>query len=206
MDVKKMTAGQLANMSLEQFNRLTAQEAKDALAIVRRSVNQRIRRLEAATDYSSPALEAMKKSGGKHLKPASSERNENLAELKRGIRFLHDKTATIKGSKQHFKESKEFLNLSDSANKDDVNEAYDTFHKAQQEFGGMLSKESGAERYNALKRKIGQWSEQEHSDEDIRAAIKTFYEREQARENEMAEDILKEIEHEFFIPNPDSGE
>lgn len=203
MDVKNMTAGQLANMSLEQFNKLTADEAKQALAIVRRSVNQRIRRLNAGTDYSSPALEAMKQSGGTRLKAASSSRNENLAELKRGINFLNSKTATVKGSRLHFEQAKENLGLSENATKEDIREAYDTFHKAQSEYGGLLSQESGAERYAALKRKIGQWSEKGHSDEDISRAIKTFYERAEANANASSEDILQGINNEFFVSNED---
>lgn len=203
MDVKNMTAGQIANMDLEQFNKLTAAEAKQALAIVRRSVNQRIRRLKEGTDYSSPALEAMKHSGGERLKAASSSRNSNLAELKRGINFLNDKTATVKGSRAHFEQTKKDLGMSENASKEDVKEAYKTFNKAKQEFGGMLSKESGAERYNALKQKIGEWSERGAEDEDISKAIQTFYERAEANEAASAADILKGIDNEFFISNED---
>lgn len=203
MDVKNMTAGQLANMSLEQFNKLTAEEAKQALAIVRRSVNQRIRRLDAGTDYSSPALEAMKHSGGERLKAASSSRNENLSELKRGISFLNNKTSTVKGSRAHFAQTKKDLGLSDNASAEDVKEAYETFNKAKEEFGGMLSKESGAEKYEALKKKIGEWSEKGFSDEEIRAGIRTFYERAEANEAASAADILRGIDNEFFISNED---
>ena len=203
MDVKNMTAGEIAKMDLDQFNRLTAAEAKQALAIVRRSVNQRERRLEKGTDYSSPALEAMKKSGGARLKPASSSRNENLSELKRGIDFLNNKTSTVKGSRAHFERTKKDLGLSENASAEDVKDAYDTFNKAKEEFGGMLSKESGAEKYDALKKRIGKWSEQGQSDEDIRAAIHEFYERAEADENASAADILRGIDNEFFISNED---
>ena len=203
MDVKNMTAGQIANMSLEQFNKLTAAEAKQALAIVRRSVNQRIRRLNAGTDYSSPALEAMKRSGGERLKPASSSRSSNLSELKRGIDFLNNKTSTVKGSRAHFAQTKKDLGLSDKATAQNVKDAYETFNRAKEEFGGMLSKESGAEKYNALKQKIGEWSERGAEDEDIRAAIHTFYERAEANEAASAADILRGIDNEFFISNED---
>lgn len=203
MDVKSMTAGQIADMSLEQFNRLTAAEAKQALATVRRAVNQRKRRLEAGTDYSSPALEAMKKSGGARLKPASANRNENLSELKRGINFLKSQTSTVRGSRKHFEQTRKNLGLSPNASAEDVRDAYETFNKAKEEFGGLLSKESGAEKYAALKQKIGEWSEAGRSDADIRSAIHEFYEQAEANAEASAADILAGIDNEFFISNED---
>lgn len=197
MDIKNMTAGQIADMTLEEFNSLNAAEARQALAKVRRSVNQRIRRQKQALDYSSPAMEAMKRAGGR-LKPASSSRNENLAELKRGMDFLKNKTSTVKGAKRHFNQTKKDLGLSEDATPEDVKKAYEQFHKAQEEYGGMLSKESGAERYKALKQKIAQWSQKGASDEDIRSAINTFYERAEAAEAAASADILSGIENELF--------
>lgn len=194
MDVKKLTAGQIADFTLEQFNSLTAAEAKQALAIVRRSVNQRLRRLHAELDYSSPALERMKNTGGEHLKAASANRNENLAELKRGIDFLNAKTATVKGARQHFAQVKKDLGLSADIGHEEAKDIYKRFHKLQEEFGGQLSRESGREKYEALKRRIGKWSEEGLSDEDIRSRINTFYERSTANEEATANDILAGIE------------
>lgn len=202
MDVKNMTAGQLSKMTLEEFNSLTAAEVRQALAKVRRSVNQRERRLNTL-DYSSPAREAMKKSGGTHLKPASTNRNENLAELKRGIDFLNNKTSTVTGAKKHFAQVKKELGLSENATPEQVKEAYEAFHRAQEEYGGQLSAESGAEKYDALKRKIGQWSENGVSDEDIRKGIKEFYERAAINENVAANDILLGIDNEFGFSSED---
>ena len=70
----------------------------------------------------------------------------------------------------------------------------------------MLSKESGAEKYEALKKKIGEWSEKGFSDEEIRAGIRTFYERAEANEAASASDILRGIDNEFFISNEDYDE
>ena len=194
MDVKNMTAAQIAAMSLEEFNSLTAAEAKQALAKVRRSVNQRLRRLHDELDYSSPALERMRKSGGEHLKPASKVRNENMAELKRGIDFLNMKTATVKGARQHFSQVKKDVGLSDSVGHEEAKDIYKKFHKLQEEYGGQLSKESGKEKYEALKRRIGKWSEEGLSDDEIKSRINTFYERSAAAEDATAAEILEGIE------------
>lgn len=201
MDVKNMTAGEIATMSLEQFNSLTASEAKEALNKVRRSVNQRIRRLDAAIDYTSPARQQLKRSGGgdEHLKPSSSNRNENLSELKRGMDFLNSKTSTVTGAKAHFKKSKDYLGLSDDATKEDIRDAYETFEKIQEEFGGLLSKEAGLEKYDVIKRALGSWHEQGVGIEELKSRLIDYYKKAENGEFDSYQDIINSINKEVQL-------
>lgn len=201
MDVKNMTAGEIATMSLEQFNSLTASEAKEALNKVRRSVNQRIRRLDAAIDYTSPARQQLKRSGGgdEHLKPASSNRNENLSELKRGMDFLNSKTSTVTGAKTHFKKSKDYLGLSDDATKEDIRDAYETFEKIQEDFGGLLSKEAGLEKYDVIKRALGSWHEQGVGIEELKRRLIDYYKKAESGEFDSYQDIINSINKEVQL-------
>ena len=201
MDVKNMTAGEIATMSLEQFNSLTAAEAKQALNKVRRSVNQRLRRLDAAIDYTSPARQQLKKSGGgsERLRPASSSRNENLAELKRGMNFLKSQTGTVTGARAHFNKAKEYLGLSDDATKEDIREAYEEFEKIQEEFGGLLSKEAGLEKYDVIKRALGSWHEQGVSTEELKRRLKDYYIKAEKGNFDSYQDIVDSINREVQL-------
>ena len=201
MDVKNMTAGQISEMSLEQFNKLTSAEAKQALDKVRRAVNQRLRRLDAAIDYTSPARQQLKRSGGgsEHLRPASSNRNENLAELKRGMNFLKSQTGTVTGARGHFNKAKEYLGLSDDATKEDIREAYEEFEKIQEEFGGLLSKEAGQEKYDVIKRALGSWHEQGVDTEEIKRRLKEYYTKAQSGEFDNYQDIVNSINKEVQL-------
>lgn len=205
MDIKKMSAMQIANMSLEQFNKLTASEAKLALNKVRKRVNERLRSLDTL-EYSSPAVEALKKAHPEKkakLLPASKSRNSNMSELYKGMSFLKDTTAVKKGAEAHFQKVKQDLGLSDDASKDDVKDAYETFHKVQEEHGGILNKETNAERYSELKKAIVRWDRAEKTDGEIRKAIKDFYEKSENLANATTEDIIKGIEEKLFKPDED---
>ena len=205
MDIKNMSAMQIANMSLEQFNKLTAAEAKLALTKVRKRVNERLRSLNTL-EYSSPAVEALKKAHPEKeakLRPASKSRNSNMAELYKGMSFLKDTTAVKKGAEAHFSKVKQDLGLSDNASKEDVKAAYETFHKVQQEHGGILNKETNAARYSELKRAIVRWDSEGKTDGDIRKAITDFYEESESLEEATVADIIKGIEEKLFKPDED---
>lgn len=201
MDIKNMTAGEIASMSLEQFNRLTASEAKQALNKVRRAVNQRLRRLDAAIDYTSPARQQLKRSGGgsERLRAASASRNANLSELKRGMDFLNSKTSTVTGARAHFNKAKEYLGLSDNATKEDIREAYEEFEKIQEEFGGLLNKEAGLEKYDVIKRALGSWHEQGVNIEVLKQRLKDYYIRAEKGNYDNYEDIIKDINKEVQL-------
>lgn len=200
-----MSAMQIANMSLEQFNKLTAEEAKIALSKVRKRVNERLRSLDKELDYSTPAIEALKKAHPEkkaRLMPSASgknARNENLSELKKGIDFLKNKTSFKQGGIQHFEKTRKYLGLSENATADEVKEIYKDFHKIQEEFGGVMNKESGAEKYAAVKAAYGKWREEGYTNEDVKSSIRKFYERSQADAEATADSIISQLDKELYI-------
>lgn len=188
MDIKNMTAGQIANITMEDFNRLSAKEAADALKKVRKSVTQRISRL-AKSDVYSPAAESFK-----GIKPQRGlSRNETLAELKKGINFLQSKTGTVTGARSVQNRIRNDLGLGTSASNEEVKDVYAAFHKLQEEYPGLLTEAAGGVRYAENKRKIGKMFREGRSLDEIRNEIENLY---IAQSREAAETAAR-IESEF---------
>ena len=189
MDIKKMTAGQIANITMEDFNRLSAKEAANALKKIRKSVWQRVSRLSKSDVY-SPAVESL----GKGLKPQKGlNRNETLAELKKGIKFLQSKTGTVSGARNVQNKIRSDLGLDKNASNAEVKDVYAAFHKLQEEFPGILTEAAGGARYAENKRKIGRMFREGQSLDEIRNEIENLY---IAQSREAAETAAR-IESEF---------
>lgn len=171
MNISKMTAGQIAEMSMEEFNSLTAKEARDALKKVRKSVNQRLDRLSKHDDVFSPAA---KKLG--RLKPQTGmNRNQTLSELKRGINFLNSKTGTISGARTVQNRIKNDLGLSGDVSNEEIKDIYKSFHEIQEEFPSLLTEAAGGVRYAEIKRKVGKMFHDGKGKDEIRAELKKIY-------------------------------
>lgn len=121
MNVEGMTAAQLANMSMEQFNRLTMREAEQALTILNRAVTKSLRRAEKAGIGESPAIKALNESGGKIKTRGHDSLNAAKAEIKRASNFMNAKTRTVTGAKAHHKQVREWFELPKSATKEEIN-------------------------------------------------------------------------------------
>lgn len=181
MDVTKMTAAQLADMTAQQFNSLTASEASKALQILRRSVNQKIRRVEKSGEP-SPALEGLKRSGGRLKAGSGLSRNETLTELKRGMDFIKSKTSTVTGARKVKQKALEDLGLRKDTTAAEATDAYNMFNKLKEEFPTLLNKATGGESYQSYKKRVGQMIQRGDDIDTIRNELQMIYEEESARQ------------------------
>lgn len=192
MNIKEMTAKEIAEMSMEQFNKLTAKEAADALKKVRKSVNQRIRRMAERIDVYSPAVKALEERGGLKAQRGLN-RNETLAELKFGMKFLNYKTSTVTGARQVQNRVRSDLGLSQTASDKEVASIYSMFHKLQEEYPTILTEAAGGITYAQNKKKIGRLIRNGLNEEEIRKELEKIYMQNVQNDNSVAEAVANEF-------------
>ena len=192
MNIKKMTAKEIAEMSMEQFNKLTAKEAADALKKVRKSVNQRIRRMNEREDVYSPSVKAIKERGGLKAQHGLN-RNETLSELKYGMRFLTSKTSTVTGAKQVQSRIRNDLGIPQTASNTEVAGIYNMFHKLQEEFPTILTEAAGGITYAQNKKRIGRMIRDGLSEKEIRDELEKIYMQNVQNDNNIAESVANEF-------------
>ena len=186
-----MKASDYQKITMEDFNRLSFQDAQDALKVLRKAVNQRVSRLKKS-GTPSPALRSFSE-GGKLKSGKGLTRNETLAEVKRAIDFMNAKTSTVKGAKQVQKKTLESLGLDPDTTPEEATDAYDMFNKLKEEFPSILNEATGGEYYASYKKRVGQMIQRGESYEAIREEMQKIYEEQQAAQ--MA--AVREIESGF---------
>lgn len=189
MNIKKMTAKEITEMTMEQFNKLTAKEAADALKKVRKAVNQRERRFEKATGFSNkqPSQKTIL------LPQKGLTRNETLAEVKKGIKYLTSKRTTITGFRNIQKRVRSDLGLPASATNAEVTDIYRMFHKLQEEFPTILTEAAGGITYAQNKKRIGRMIRNGLSEEEIRNELEQIYMQNVQNDESIAESVANEF-------------
>ncbi len=113
-DISEMTRKEIADMSRGLFSKL----------------NKRISRLESAQGVISPALESVRKSGGKFYMKGLN-RNQLLKEYSRALTFENSATGTVTGARSYTNRLKSIMGER-VKDKEYVSRVFDLVHRAQE--------------------------------------------------------------------------
>lgn len=129
--------------SMEELVRMGKKELQKVARTIQRRVGSRLKKLEQAKGLEkSPAKAQLERSGG-GIKYGGLDRNELLHEIKRGKDFLEDKTGTVTGAREFYKDVKTGLegagvNLKDRSN-EEVDKMFEAYKKAQDELPAIAN-------------------------------------------------------------------
>lgn len=184
-----MKVSEIINMSLEDFNKLDLQSAKEALKSLNKAARQKVSRLEkAGVAKQSPAYRAFSEQGVTSVRGLNL--NQLRAQIARTSDFLTAKTSNIKAVKQYVADITNRIGLPADASDEDIAEAYEIFHRMQEANPALLTKAVGAEFYSKALKRIGRGG----SESDIRKDLQRMYEEEAEAEAEEQE----RMERSFF--------
>ena len=113
-----------------ELSQLTRKEIADKARSMFSKLNKRISRLEQAKGIISPALEAVRKSGGKFYMKGL-DRNALLKEVSRAIAFENSATGTVTGARQFTNNLKEVMG-SRVEDKNYIGRVFNLVHKVQE--------------------------------------------------------------------------
>ena len=197
MDVKGMTAGELANMTLEQFDRLNLRQAQDALTILNKAVNKSIKRAEDAGKVATqaPAYKALMEGGGKiRTRGYSGSSGLNLAkaEIKRASDYLNMSTRTVRGAKAHHRQAAKYFGLPKTSTPEQVSEISKQIDSIMEEFPAEFANIIG-QSYQMITKQISERLQKGNTPEEISDALQSQYERIKSGEIDMTQNYEKQL-------------
>lgn len=155
----KLTLQDILDMTPADVAKLTKAELKPIVQQLGHNVRARQQSFREAQkrgeNVYSPANVGLEKSGGS-IKTKDLNLNQLRNEFKRARDYLADrKTSTVQGAKEYTAETLDAMGFTPETPKEIISEAWDNFHKMQEEFPTITREKLGAERYSKLMQNIG---------------------------------------------------
>lgn len=175
------TAAQYAQMSLDEFNKMSLSDINTALKKITKAERQSVARVEKSGAY-SPAVAGLEKSGG-HIHTGYKDINKARAELQRGINFMNSSTRTIPGAKAHHAQSAAYAGLPSTISPEELGKLYKQRDKILEDFPGQADKVLN-KHYRSIDQEIFEKLRDGESTDDILESLMQEYEELQEREFE----------------------
>ena len=155
----KMTLQDILDLTPADVDKMTTAELKPIVQQMAHNVRARqqsFREAEARgeTVY-SPANIGLEKSGGP-IKTRGLNLDKLRSEFKRARQYLQEaKTGTVRGARKYEAEMLDSLGFNSATPKEVIKDAWDNFHKMQEDFPSLIREKMGAEKYARLMRNVG---------------------------------------------------